>query len=61
MDNQGWLSEKQIYESFEDQYSHYPHYREIQEVIWELFEKQGHLWFSDIRTISANLHDFESY
>lgn len=55
MNNQGWLSDKVIYEAFEYHYKDYPHYREIQEAIWELFEKQEHIWFSDIRTIAANL------
>lgn len=50
-----FLSDRKIYELLEGHYSHYPHYKEIQEAIWELFERQEHLWFADIRTIAGNL------
>jgi hypothetical protein len=48
-------SDREIDELFLHYYSHFPHYREIQEAIWKLFENQDHLWTSDIKTIAANL------
>lgn len=48
-------SDREIDELFLHYYSDFPHYREIQQAIWKLFENQDHLWPSDIKTISANL------
>ena len=36
-------------------YSYYPHYEKINNAIWDLFEKQEHLWLSDIETMAVDL------
>lgn len=36
-------------------YSYYPHYEKINNAIWNLFEKQEHLWLSDIETMAVDL------
>jgi hypothetical protein len=45
-------TEKLMAESY---YSYYPHYEKINNAMWDLFEKQEHLWLSDIETMAVNL------